>query len=83
MSDTLKDLVEFLHDKFRTTEGPSKWYDGHDIYWGDSLLYHGCPDTEGYGSSAIDYTELLKRIDEFAAEFAAGKPMGSDASKVT
>jgi hypothetical protein len=71
MSNTLMAFVAFLHEKFRSTEGPSKWYGGHDIDWSGDLIYEATPDTEGYGSSYVDFTLLLDRIDEFAAEFKA------------
>jgi hypothetical protein len=71
VSDPVADFVAFLKTKF--TSNPSdhdlRWNDGHDLDWHSSLLHEGEADTEGNYATAIDYTELLKRIDEFAAEF--------------
>jgi hypothetical protein len=79
---TLSEFVAFLHAKFRTTRGPGDpFYDGHDIEYSDSLLYHGSPDTDGSYSTAIDYTALLEKIDAFAAEFAASKFDGIKSAK--
>ena len=70
MSDVQK-FVEFLRTKFRSANGPNRHYDNHDLAWSSSLIEYGTGDTQGDSPIAVDYTELLRRIDEFAAEFEA------------